>query len=134
MARKTRIVLKVGTSMLCDGERLDSMQFGLLAALIADLRVKFDVILVSSGAIASGYTQVKLDKSILANRQALASVGQPLLMDFYRNAFKAYDIVVSQMLLVGKNFDSRQSTECARNTINALLDNDILPIINRCST
>lgn len=127
---KPRIVLKVGSSNLCNGEIIDEGQIHTLAKLMSDIKTCFDVILVSSGAVASGYTQVQLDKSTLQNKQALASIGQPLLMESYRKAFAQFNIPIAQILLAGHDFDSRKSTAFARNTIDALLLNNVLPIIN----
>lgn len=128
--QKPRIVLKVGTSNLCNGEVIDKAQFSALANIIHELRSRYDVLLVSSGAIASGYTQIKLDKNILQNRQALASVGQHLLMESYIKAFSAHKITTAQILLAGHNFKSQKHTAFAKSTIDTLLANQILPIIN----
>ena len=49
------------------------------------MRKDLQVILVSSGAVGAGYTSLKLDKKIVANKQALAAIGQPLLMKHYKN-------------------------------------------------
>lgn len=130
MSIKERVVLKVGSSNLCNGEIIDQNQIAALSALIYDLRAKYDVILVSSGAAASGYTQMQIDKSSIQNKQALASVGQPLLMESYRKAFATYDIVTAQLLLSGHDFDSRKRTGFAARTIDVLLANGVLPIIN----
>lgn len=127
---KPRIVIKIGSSNLCNGEMIDEGQINALAKLISEIKNRFDVILVSSGAVASGYTRVQLDKSTLQNKQALASIGQPLLMESYRKAFAQFDIPTAQILLAGHDFDSRKSTAFARNTIDALLANNALPIIN----
>lgn len=127
---KPRIVLKVGTSILCNGEFIDDNQIKALAALIATLKARYDVLLVSSGAVASGYTKLRIDKSSMQNKQALASIGQPLLMKSYALAFAPYEIPTAQLLLAGHDFDSRKSTAFARGTIDALLAHNALPIIN----
>ena len=130
VSHKHRIVLKVGSSILCDGKAIDSHQISALATLIADLFLYYEIILVSSGAMASGYTQLQIDKHILQNKQALSSIGQPLLMETYRKAFESHQICTAQLLLAGHDFDSRKRTDFARNTINTLLAHNILPIIN----
>lgn len=127
---KPRVVLKVGSSNLCNGDFIDRGQIDALAELIAALKMRYDVILVSSGAVASGFTLLPIDKSSLQNKQALASIGQPLLMESYHQAFQAHHIPTAQLLLCGHDFDSRKSTAFARDTINALLANNALPIIN----
>ncbi len=132
--QKPRIVLKVGSSNLCNGIIIDKMQIKALAHIIHNLKTKFDVILVSSGAVASGYTALQLDKNTTQNRQALASIGQPLLIDAYREAFVEHNICISQILLVWRNFDSREQTRLARDTIDTLLAHNVLPIINENDT
>ena len=128
--QKPRIVLKVGSSNLCNGKVIDKTQIQALAKIISELKTQYDVILVSSGAVASGHTALHIDKNILQNRQALASIGQPLLMESYRNAFEQYNITIAQLLLVWRDFDSRRHTDYARNTIDTLLAHNVLPIIN----
>ncbi|HIV48613.1 glutamate 5-kinase [uncultured Helicobacter sp.] len=127
---KPRIVLKVGSSNISNGEMIDEGKIACIAGLIDELRARYDVLLVSSGAVASGYTRLKIDKSLLSNKQALASIGQPLLMQTYRTKFQEYGIEVSQILLTTNNFDSRTQTQCAKDCIDTLLAHNILPIIN----
>lgn len=125
-----RIVIKVGSSIISDGNALAQNQIQNLCAFIAQLRAKFEVILVSSGAVVSGYTQLKIDKSFIENKQVLASIGQPLLMETYRNALKPYGIIPAQLLLMGSLFDSIKRSAYAKRTIETLLANKVLPIIN----
>lgn len=127
---KKRLVIKVGSSILSNGDTLELKQIEALCEFIAKLKAKFDIILVSSGAVASGYTKLHLDKSIIENKQALASIGQPLLMETYRQILSKYNIIPAQLLLIGSTFDSRKRTAHAKRTIEILLQNQILPIIN----
>ena len=127
---KPKIVLKVGSSNISNGQRIDEDKIAAIARLISELRARYDVLLVSSGAVASGYTRLKIDKSLLPNKQALASIGQPLLMQTYRTRFQEYGIEVAQILLTKNNFDSRTQTKCAKDCIDTLLAHSILPIIN----
>ncbi len=80
-----RIVVKVGSAVLSEQNRIAKDRMQRLVDFIAELKKTYEVILVSSGAVAAGYTELKLDKKILANKQALASIGQPILMYKYRN-------------------------------------------------
>lgn len=127
---KPRIVLKVGSSNISNGEMIDENKLEAIAKLIGELRTHYDILLVSSGAVASGYTRLKIDKSLLSNKQALASIGQPLLMQTYRTTFQHYGIEVAQILVTKNNFDSRTQTKCAKDCIDTLLAHQILPIIN----
>lgn len=125
-----RIVIKIGTSNLSDGENIQIDAIKRIAQCISNLWAKFEIILVTSGAVASGYTKLRLDKSKLAYKQALASIGQPLLLETYRKIFEQYGILNAQILLCGHDFDSRSCTQNAKATIEALLDHRVLPIIN----
>ena len=127
---KKRIVIKIGTSNLSDGERIADEAIFNIAECISHLREQFDVILVSSGAVASGYTKLCLDKKILAHKQALASIGQPLLLESYRKIFDSFGILNAQILLCGHDFDSRRATQNVRDTVDVLLQHGVLPIIN----
>lgn len=128
--KKNRVVIKVGSAILVKNQLVNTERIQALAKLIANLREKYEVILVTSGAVAAGFTEVKLDKRILANKQALAAMGQPLLMQIYADIFKPFNIITAQVLLSAYDFDSRKRTENARNTMEVLLKNQILPIIN----
>lgn len=127
---KRTIVIKIGTSILTNGDFLDMDRIRDLSAFIAKLSSKFRIILVSSGAVASGFTRVSLNKDLLVNKRALASIGQPLLMEAYRQCLDAYDIMVAQILFISKIFESESTIDCTKQTINTLLDNNILPILN----
>ncbi len=125
-----RIVLKVGSAVLTQDNTLATQRLRNLVDLIAKLKTKYEVILVSSGAVAAGYTLLPLDKSIVGNKQALASIGQPLLMKEYKENFKKHNIICSQVLLTADDFDSRKRTAYAASALEILLQNGILPIIN----
>jgi glutamate 5-kinase len=98
--------------------------------LLAKLNKDYEVMLVSSGAVGAGYTKCKLDKNKLENKQALAAIGQPLLMKEYKERFKKYNVIVAQVLVTAADFDSRKRTYNAQKMINVLLKNKVIPIIN----
>ena len=126
-----RIVLKVGSAVLTQDGELALDRLYNLVEFIANLKEHGDdVILVSSGAVAAGYTLIQLDKHILSNKQVLASVGQPLLLDTYRKKFNRYNIICSQVLLEASIFKDNQRLNHAKDAINGLLENNIVPIIN----
>ncbi|CAD2213405.1 glutamate 5-kinase [Angomonas deanei] len=130
-AGKKRVVIKVGSSSLVENEQLVLARIEALCKLIADLLSKYEVVLVSSGAVAAGYTEVKLDKTCSpAHKQTLASVGQPLLMHTYHEIFEKYDICCAQLLLGFHDFDSRTRTQHAVDAVNVLLANGVVPIVN----
>lgn len=127
---KPRVVLKVGGSNISDGEIIKTAQIAKLANLIQSLHTRYNVILVSSGATPTGHTRVKMDKRSMPNKQALASIGQPLLMQIYRDGFSAFGIEVAQVLLTKYNFDSKTQIQHAKDCIDTLLAHNVLPIIN----
>lgn len=125
-----RIVLKVGSAVLSEQNRIAKERMQNLVDFIAELKTKYEVILVSSGAVAAGYTELKLDKKILANKQALASIGQPILMNKYRKMFEQHSILPSQVLVTAANFNTKGESQKARDTIETLLKHNVVPIIN----
>ncbi len=127
---RARIVLKVGSAVLSEQNRIARERMQNLVDFIAELKPRYDVILVSSGAVAAGYTELKLDKSVLQNKQALASIGQPILMRRYKRKFEAYNILTSQILVTAANFNTPEQAARVRNTIETLLKNGVVPIVN----
>ena len=125
-----RIVVKVGSAVLSEQNRIAKDRMQNLVDFIAELKKSYEVILVSSGAVAAGYTELKLDKKILANKQALASIGQPILMNKYRKMFEPYKILPSQVLVTAANFNTLEQSQKAKDTIETLLKHNVIPIIN----
>ena len=125
-----RIVIKVGSSVLTETENIAEERMLHLVSLIAEARKKYEVILVSSGAVSAGYTAVKLNRSIPTSKKVLASVGQPILMSSYKNMFDIYGVNISQILLTEEDFDSRVHTIIFQDIIDRTLKHDILPIVN----
>lgn len=127
---KKRIVIKVGSAVLTEQNRIAKERMQNLVDFLAELKQSYDVILVSSGAVAAGYTELKLDKSVLENKQALAAIGQPLLMRRYKTMFEPHQILTSQILLTAANFHTPQEAKRLNNTIDTLLRNGVIPIVN----
>ncbi|KAK7198578.1 Amino acid kinase family [Novymonas esmeraldas] len=130
LASVRRIVVKVGSSILVENQEIAAHRIEALCKFVADLQAKYQVILVTSGAVAAGFTEKEMDKSSLPNKQALASMGQPLLMHMYYTEFHKYNIACAQMLLGAHDVDSSRSTCCNPGTIEALLSHNVVPIIN----
>ena len=127
---KKRIVIKVGSAVLTEKNQIAKERMLNLVTLIAHLKKKYDVVLVTSGAVAAGYAALKLDKSKQIGKKALAAAGQPILMTSYKKKFDIYNIDTAQILLTEDDFDSRKRTKMFQEIINAHLANDILPIVN----
>ncbi|SMC09949.1 glutamate 5-kinase [Nitratiruptor tergarcus DSM 16512] len=125
-----RIVIKVGSAVLTENNRLAKERMANLVEFLSMLHERYEIILVSSGAVAAGYTKIRLDKSDIANKQALAAIGQPLLMRSYQKKFEKHGINVAQVLLSADDFDSRRRTAHAKNAIEVLLQKKVIPIIN----
>jgi len=125
-----RIVLKVGSSVLTETSNIAKERMLNLVSFIAEARKKYELILVSSGAVAAGYTALKLDRSKQISKKVLASVGQPILMSSYKEKFDIYDVDTSQILLTEDDFDSRVHTKIFQQIINTTLSHNILPIVN----
>ena len=106
-----------------------------LVQLIAELKAhKYEVILVSSGAVAAGFTQLPLDRGNVANKQALAAIGQPLLLKMYQEKFAKFGLLCSQVLFSADVFDSPKHIKHAKVAIDTLLENSVVPIINENDT
>ncbi|MBF0385260.1 MAG: glutamate 5-kinase [Candidatus Omnitrophica bacterium] len=133
-----RIVVKVGSSVIANERmkpRLDLLKS--LTAQIALLRAfGCEVILVSSGAIVFGMGDMGLKKrpADLASLQALAAVGQTVLMKKYKELFKIKKLNCAQILLTWDDFDDRTRFNNARNTFETMLKWGIVPIINENDT
>jgi glutamate 5-kinase len=129
-----RIVVKVGSSSI-SGE--NAGQIGpLVDALAAAHERGTEVVLVSSGAIATGMPYLKLDArpTDLATQQAAASVGQNLLVFRYQDSLDRYGIVAGQVLLTAGDLDDPTPRSNARRAMERLLGLRILPIVNENDT
>ncbi|MDH4943628.1 glutamate 5-kinase [Sulfurimonas sp. C5] len=125
-----RIVVKVGSAVLTQDGAIALDRMRALVAFLAELKKENEVILVSSGAVAGGYTKLQLDRSIVANKQALAAIGQPVLMQKYANKFEKYDIITAQVLVTAANLDREDEIQRIKNTVDTLLANGVIPIVN----
>jgi len=129
-----RIVAKFGTSLVTGGsDHLNQDIMSRLVAQVAQLhRQGLEMLLVSSGAIASGRYKLGLTKELrgIPFKQVLASVGQNRLMQAYEQLFSQYDITVAQALLTKADLSDRAGYLNARNTLLALLELRVLCIVN----
>jgi glutamate 5-kinase len=138
IATAARVVVKVGSSSLttADGEIADDRICALAAALAARRAQNTQLVLVSSGAIASGLVPLGLSRrpSDLATQQAAASVGQGLLMARYTAAFDRYGIRTGQVLLSADDLMRRTHYRNAQRTLDRLLELGVLPVVNENDT
>jgi len=133
-----RIVIKLGTSTLTAGSPyLSPANIVEVVLQVAHLHTQgCEVIVVSSGAIAAGREQLQfpqLPKEIPA-KQMIAAVGQPRLMALYEQLFGLYKLTVAQVLLTRTDLSDRRRYLNSRNTLTALLNQRVIPIINENDT
>ncbi|MCP3952580.1 MAG: glutamate 5-kinase [Desulfobacterales bacterium] len=132
-----RIVVKVGSNVLTKGQGLNLPVVYALSGQISDLMdAGLEVILVSSGAMASGMKKIGLDRrpDEIPKRQAVSAVGQAGLIMEYERAFHVYGRKVAQVLLTSEDLDDRQRYLNVRNTLNTLIGWQIVPVINENDT
>jgi glutamate 5-kinase len=132
-----RVVVKAGSGVLTGKKGLNSRVISNLTNQVCDLREKgIEVILVSSGAIASGLKKVGLAErpESISKQQAIAAVGQSSLMMAYEKAFGRRGQTVAQILITRDDLNNRRRYLNARNTIFTLLSWKIIPIINENDT
>ncbi len=138
IATGRRVVVKVGSSSLTTpAGRIDDARITALVAVLADrAHSGSQVILVSSGAIASGLAPLQLARRPrdLATQQAAASVGQGLLIATYTAAFAQHGIQAGQILLTADDLMRRAHYRNAQRTLGRLLELGILPVVNENDT
>ena len=131
---KKRIVVKVGTSTITnENGNVDIRALDHLCRAIAGAEnLGYDLVLVSSGAIAVGAGKMRLPQkpSEIRMKQAAAAVGQTELMHLYDKLFGEYNRMVGQILLDNADFSNSQRSENLKNTFEALLENHVIPIVN----
>ncbi len=129
-----RIVFKFGTNILRNEEGEISLSH--LYSFIEDISYLFkqgkEILIVTSGAVGLGAKKLNIDTSGSTTlKQAAASVGQPLLMSMWQDGFEKYGITTAQILLVEDDFSNRKKYLSLRLTLNKLLENKVIPIINQ---
>jgi glutamate 5-kinase len=138
IAASPRTVVKIGSSSLTtkNGAIDETCIAALTGAIAARVASGHRVLLVSSGAIATGMAPLGLSKRPrdLATQQAAASVGQGLLIARYTEAFKAYGLGVGQVLLTADDLMRRGHYRNAQRTLDRLLELGMVPVINENDT
>ncbi len=138
LGKAKRIVVKVGSSILASVEKgLHYEVFSRLTKEISDLkRQGYEVVLVSSGAIAAGMEKLgyRTRPRDITQKQATAAVGQTRLMNIYESYFSRYQQMIAQVLLTRDDLSHRRRFLNARNTLLTLLELGIIPVINENDT
>jgi glutamate 5-kinase len=138
VTKAARVVVKVGSSSLTgrggglDAARVDALVDAIGARLAADV----EIVLVSSGAIATGLPTLRLTRRPrdLATQQAAASVGQGILLAHYTGAFARHGRTVGQVLLTAEDVIRRSHYRNAQRTLYKLLELGVVPIVNENDT
>ncbi len=129
-----RVVMKIGTSVLLDGDkRISTRLIRNFARQVRAIKEHgIEVIVVTSGAIASGMELLDLRKKPkeIEKRQALASIGQVVLMRMYMEMFEKEGLKIGQILITHEDIKNKERCLNLMNTLNALLAMDIVPVIN----
>lgn len=134
LIEKKRIVVKIGSSMLThETGKLNYHRIERLVMEIADLANQGkQMVLVSSGAVSAGIGPLGLSArpKTIREKQAVAAVGQGILMHTYEKMFREYGQTVGQVLLTRMDAQDRKKFMNSRNTLLTMLDMGIIPIIN----
>jgi glutamate 5-kinase len=137
LGRVRRLVVKAGTGLITrPGLGPDPERIAALAAELASVREGRELVLVTSGAIATGMARLTLPERprTIPEKQAAAAVGQSALMWHYEQAFKRHGVPVGQVLLTAHDISDRARYLNARNTLLALLRFGVLPVVNENDT
>lgn len=134
---KKKIVVKIGTATLTAGtKKISRGKIEDIARQIEKLKDIYDIILVSSGAVATArqFVNLKSWDNIVTSKQALSAIGQPKLMQIYSEVFADFDLKIAQCLMTYRDFENEVSRTNTRNTINELLLHQFIPVINENDT
>ena len=134
----TRVAVKIGSNVLTrrDGT-LDVTRMSALVDQIAELhKAGIEIILVSSGAVASGRSEIHPGKKLdsVDQRQLFSAVGQAKLINRYYELFREHGIPVGQVLTMKENFSTRRHYLNQKNCMTVMLENGVIPIVNENDT
>lgn len=133
LSKVKRVLIKIGSAVLTGEDGLDLQIIEQLVDEIAQLTKEgYQVVIVTSGAIASGKHRMGITGSLksMPQKQAAAAIGQSRLMRVYSNAFGKYGLYVAQILLIMSDLTDRKRFLNVRNTLSTLIDWRVIAIIN----
>ncbi len=133
-----RIVIKIGSNVLtrADG-KLDVTRMSAIVDQVAWLRQQgHEVVLVSSGAVACGRSELKVEHALdsVEQRQLFSALGQVKLIGLYYDLFREFHIPVGQVLTMKENFEPGEQFDNQRACMKVMLENGVLPIVNENDT
>ena len=133
-----RIVVKVGSNVLTrDDGKLDVTRMSAIVDQIVWMKHNgFEVILVSSGAMACGRDELKINRKLdsVGQRQLFSAIGQVKLVGLYYDLFREYNMHVGQVLTMKDSFSTRGEYLNQRACMTVMLENDVIPIVNENDT
>ena len=132
LSRCKRVVVKLGTAVVlnANGKLNGELLFSLAHQMLQLRKQGIEVVLVSSGAVGLGRKLVRERGDSLAEKQALAAIGQVELMKTWGQIFGMLDVPVAQILLTREDLEARSRYLNARNTVSTLLQFQVLPVFN----
>ena len=134
---KKKLIIKIGTSTLTAGtNRISFAVIESLARQILVLRENYEVVIVSSGAIATARQFVEINgyQRNVDSKQAMAAIGQTKLMELYDTIFSTFGLNIAQILLTYRDFENPVANDNTRNTIKRLWQAGYIPIVNENDT
>ncbi|MCP4744628.1 MAG: glutamate 5-kinase [Desulfobacteraceae bacterium] len=137
LKKARRVVVKLGSNVITAVNSLNLQVIESISNQISRLMDSgIEVIVVSSGAMAAGLRKMQMNKrpEEIPKRQAIAAIGQSGLMNAYEKSFGLRDKKIAQILLTGEDLNDRKRYLNARNTINMLMNWQVVPIINENDT
>lgn len=133
-----RIVVKIGTAVLTrrDGTLDVTRVSDLVDQVVALRRLGLEVVIVTSGAVACGRTELKVTQDLdgVEQRQLYSAVGQVRLMDLYYRLFRDYGLSVGQILTMKSNFETQRERDNQHACMSVMLENGVIPIVNENDT
>lgn len=134
---KKKLIVKIGTSTLTAGtDRISFAVIESLARQIVELKNEYEIVIVSSGAIATARQFVEINgaNKTVDSKQALAAIGQTKLMELYDVIFGTFGLNIAQILLTYRDFENEVAIENTRNTISRLWEMGYIPVVNENDT
>ena len=138
MYRFKRVVVKIGSNVLTQAD--GTLDLKRIEAIVTDIakmhKAGIEIILVSSGAVASGRSELKIDKKLdsVSSRQLFSAVGQAKLINHYYDLFQKHGMHCGQVLTTKESFGTRRHYLTQKDCISVMLENGVIPIVNENDT
>lgn len=138
MYRFKRVVVKIGSNVLTQAD--GTLDLKRIEAIVTDIakmhKAGIEIILVSSGAVASGRSELKIDKKLdsVSSRQLFSAVGQAKLINHYYDLFQKHGLHCGQVLTTKESFATRRHYLTQKDCISVMLENGVIPIVNENDT